>query len=183
MSRIIIGVDCGVRGCGVGVFYSAPGEAGGHLMRAAYIKNPMRHGNGANSALALASAVYNEICGHYMPKTGTEIRTILAIETMKFYSADQQKGAQSDIGAVQLVAGAVTGFLRPDEVVSYLPAEWKGSIDGDVCTKRIIERLTPLELSRVELTSETLDHNTYDGVGIGLKYLGRFEPRRVYARD
>lgn len=163
----LVSVDCGVRGCGVAVF-----ESNG-LLKATYVKNPVKRGHGGPSVLALAREVYSYV----------GVTDILAIETMSFYSADQQKGAQSDIGAVQLVAGAVIGMLGPRECVSYLPSEWKGTISADHCTERIYGRLNDTERARVAHVSESVDHNTIDACGIGLRYLGRFEPLRVFARD
>lgn len=162
----LVSVDCGVRGCGVAVFDE------GILSRATYIRNPMRHGQGATSAFPMASAV----------RAWTGVPSVLAIETMQWYEAGDQKGNQNDLGGVQLVAGAIIGILAAPTVMSYVPRDWKGTIDGDVCTERILDRLTIAEKACIISVGE-LDHNTVDGIGIGLKYLGRFEPRRVYARE
>lgn len=169
-ARILVSVDCGVRGCGVAVF------DGRTLKKATYVKNPMLRGHGANSAIAMARAVQHYVDVDPAPD-------ILAIETMSFYSAADQKGDQGDIGAVQLVAGAITGLMDANETVSYLPRDWKGTIDGDVCTNRILERLSVSEKAAIARVSESVDHNTIDGVGVGLKLLGRFEPTRVFARE
>lgn len=166
---ILVSVDCGVRGCGVAVF------SDGLLARATYVKNPLHRGQSATSAIAMARAV-RLYCVAGVPLD------VLAIETMKIYPADEQKGNQNDLLGVQLVAGAITGILNARETISYIPQEWKGTIDADVCTDRIKSRLTIVEKAAVESVGE-LDHNTYDGIGIGLKYLGRFDPVRVFARD
>lgn len=172
---ILVSVDCGVRGCGVAVF------DGAKLSTATYVKNPQRHGQGANSALAMAQAVkqwFCQGCSPYFKHSPDE----LAIETMRVYEASEQKGDQNDLLGVQLVAGAITGIMGCP-VVSYVPQEWKGSVDGDVFTKRIISRLSETEKQAITYVSESVDHNTIDGVGVGLKRLGRLDAHRVYARE
>lgn len=164
----LISIDCGVRGCGVALFWD------GLLHAATYVKNPMRHGQGAVSAQAMAREVAR-YCKEFQP-------TELAIETMQWYDASAQLGDQNDLGGVQLVAGAIIGKL--DVVsVSYHPRDWKGTVDGDVFTDRILERLSVTEKAAITRVSESVDHNTIDGVGVGLKRLGRMEPRRVFARE
>lgn len=164
----LIAIDCGVRGCGVALFWD------GGLHAATYVKNPVKRGQHAGSAQAMARAVA-DYCKEFQP-------TYLAIETMQWYDATSQLGDQNDLGGVQLVAGAIIGKLNL-LTTSYLPREWKGTIDGDTCTDRIIERLSILEKQTIVRVSDSVDHNTIDGVGIGLKHLGRFEPRRVFARE
>lgn len=164
----LISIDCGVRGCGVALFLDD------HLHAASYIRNPMRHGQGAVSAQAMAREVAS-YCKEFSP-------TELAIETMQWYDAASQLGDQNDLGGVQLVAGAIIGKLDV-LTVSYRPHDWKGTVDGDVFTDRIIERLSVIEKSNITHVSESVDHNTIDGVGVGLKRLGRMELRRVFARE
>lgn len=164
----LISIDCGVRGCGVALFLD------GALHAATYVRNPVRRGQHAGSAQAMAREVAY-YCKEFRPN-------VLAIETMQWYDATSQLGDQNDLGGVQLVAGAIIGKLNL-LTTSYLPREWKGSIDGDTCTERIIERLSVNEKQAFAHVSESVDHNGWDGVGIGLKHLGRFEPRRVFARE
>jgi hypothetical protein len=70
-------------------------------------------------------------------------------------------------------------------VTQFFPRDWKGTVDPDaVCIPRIKERLSATEHQKVQLPgAEDLAHNVWDGVGVGLKCLGRFEPRRVFAKE
>lgn len=175
---ILASIDCGVRGCGVAVFHHTDFMRQSTLVRATYVKNPMRHGQGAVSAQAMARAVFNYLTNPDCSGRPDE----LAIETMQWYDAGAQLGDQNDLGGVQLVAGAIIGKLDVLSV-SYHPRDWKGTVDGDTFTDRILERLSDTEKAAITRVSESVDHNTIDGVGVGLKRLGRMEPRRVFARE
>lgn len=176
---ILVSVDCGVRGCGVAVFYNGPHSVNpkGTLVRATYVKNPMRHGQGAVSAQAMARAVHQ-----YLTDGREALPDQLAIETMQWYDAGAQLGDQNDLGGVQLVAGAIIGKLDL-LCISYLPHDWKGTVNGDTFTNRILERLSDTEKRAIVHVSDSVDHNTIDGVGVGLKCLGRLETRRVFSRE
>jgi len=69
-------------------------------------------------------------------------------------------------------------------VTTYYPRDWKGTADADEVVIPLIQsRITEIERSRVQLPSASLAHNVWDGVGVGLKLLGRLEPRRVFHRE
>lgn len=55
------------------------------------------------------------------------------------------------------------------------PVEWKGSVDADVMTARILKRLTLEELKLVPVRPRAADyeHNAVDAIGLGLWKLGR----------
>ena len=58
------------------------------------------------------------------------------------------------------------------------PHEWKGSIDGDIMTKRIEAQLTPAERSLLPTKPRGgLDHNMLDAIG-----LARWSLRQPWAR-
>ncbi len=108
---------------------------------------------------------------------------MLLVEVPRSYDAGQQKGPQNDLIDLALVCAAIAGKVGGDtEVVTYYPQEWKGSIKADTFTERILEALSNEEKQRIQRTG-ALDHNTIDAVGLGLKYLGRLERTRKYARD
>lgn len=80
----------------------------------------------------------------------------------------------------------------------YRPHDWKGSKGANPTARSIVERLDEFEKLQVEEFPEFLKaldaaeaadkevshgcHNTLDAVGIGLKWLRRFEKRRVIHR-
>lgn len=50
-------------------------------------------------------------------------------------------------------------------------------VDPDVMIRRIQGRLSLEEVAACDLPAESVAHNLWDGVGIGLKRLGRLEKR------
>lgn len=107
----------------------------------------------------------------------------LVTEWPQVYRAGKSKGDPNDLVPMAGVAGCLAGHLGVP-VQSYLPAEWLGGTcpkweDGDPWAsprgQRVWEALTAAE--RVCVVAS---HDAVDAVGIGLKYLGRFELRRLY---
>lgn len=101
---------------------------------------------------------------------------VLAIEIPQVYHQRKQKGRQEDVVKVALAAGSIAGALCEfvGEVVTYLPNQWKGQVPKEVMVRRVKKRLSHDELDRVELPSAASEeHNVYDAVGIGLRYLRR----------
>lgn len=101
--------------------------------------------------------------------------TKVAIEIMQIYAGTGVKKG-NDLLAVNFSGGRLVGELRGhlDEVVTYLPRQWKGQVPKDVMNRRIIKTLSIEERTRVSLpTAKSAQHNVWDGAGIGLKYWGR----------
>lgn len=174
----ILAVDPGLRGCGCALF------AGETLELAAYVKNTLKTGRRLDNAMAMALAVER-----WAALDGMVDLDAVVVEVPRSYSAGQQKGPQDDLIDLAMVSAAVAAVVRQDcilpercQVVTYYPYEWKGSVAADTFTERILERLSNEEKQRIERIGE-LDHNTIDSVGIGLKFLGRMERSRKYARD
>lgn len=170
---MLISVDPGVRACGCAVWHE------GQLQRAALVRNPFTRGQDAAAALAMGDAVL-EWWGMGRRALGHE----LAIECPRVYEATFQKGDQNtSIIPLSLVVGAVTGALGL-KTHQFFPRDWKGTCDADrVLIPLVQSRISPAERARVQLPSESLAHNVWDGVGVGLKLLGRLEPRRVFAKE
>lgn len=168
----LITMDPGLRGCGIAQF------ASGRLARAAYIPNtskkergPVAHAHMAQEAVAWIA--------HYYAGGG-----FFVVEFPQVYAAEKQKGDPNDLLEVAGVASAVTaGVLLKwpnTKLKSVLPREWKGSVRKDVMTARIEKQLAESERAAIVRVSEELDHNTLDGVGIGLAELGRLNERRYW---
>lgn len=167
----LLAVDPGVRGCGAAIFWD------GVLERATYVANPFLKGNGAAQAALLAAGVLN----------WAGVVNELVVEVPRIYPAARQKGDQNDLIAVAGVAFAVAGRCEPyvtaKMMTTYYPRDWKGTVDADeVMIPRIKGRLSPAEIHRILPVKSSLMHNVYDAIGIGLKKLGRLEPRRIIAR-
>lgn len=116
---------------------------------------------------------------HELPVFGCKV-TVLVIEIPQIYSITRSRGGlkgQNDLIDLSVEAGAVIGSLRHNavlEVVKYRPREWKGQVPKDIMINRIQRAVSPGELAEVELPRrKDLQHNVWDGIGIGLKYWGR----------
>lgn len=175
---MLISVDTGSRGCGVGIF------KGGEVADARYVRSSLKKGG-----------KLEEIVRHMVDAVGAHVRTLvpvwqevtLAIEVMQAYTACRQKGDQNDLITLSLIGGMLAGHLGCDRLILYKPSEWKGQLPPEKCARRVISRLSPEELARVQFKDygaaivskdRGVDHNTIDAIGIGLKALGRFEPRK-----
>lgn len=110
-------------------------------------------------------------------------------------------GLAGVVGAVSgqlsmTLASAVAGILSEglamqDEtlnVVAYTPDEWSYGMEK-AKTKGQAEKSVRAQYTRRRLLADELlhwpgaEHDAIDAIGIGLKYLGRFEPRTVFVDD
>jgi len=97
----------------------------------------------------------------------------LVIEIPQVYVRARSKGDPNDL---IMLAGLVGAFVYCFGNASklYRPAEWKGQVTKEITEQRARKRLSPDELSRIELPSaKGLHHNVWDAVGLGLHHLGR----------
>lgn len=106
-----------------------------------------------------------------------------------------KRTANTDPEDLWLLAG-VCGALSTETSIAVRPREWKGQLPANVCARRILERLEPIELEAIDGLigfTKCLDraekegyeishrlHNAIDAVGLGLYQLGRFSPRKVH---
>jgi|APCry1669188970_1035186.scaffolds.fasta_scaffold01748_7 hypothetical protein len=169
---MILAIDPGVRALGVALF---GGLGQMNLMRAALIRNPIKVGNGPEVAFAACEALVR-----WLEVDARRIETVI-VEIPRVYGAAQQKGDQNDLIALAGIGyAASTAIVSATNRVRYFPREWKGTIDADQMTVRIEAKLIPAERQRIEKCPASLRHNVIDAIGIGLKFVGRLEPRRVY---
>lgn len=200
---MILAVDPGIRGCGVAVF-SPHG-----LLAAQYVTNPTGVQYRSTSipagerddtpsgfrVYAMAREVHLT-CPHLEAGTDT-----LVLEFPRIYrEAKQGKKDPNDLTPLAAIDGAIMGLFGMPAIM-YYPHAWKGSLDPDICISRVRSRLTEDEWEQVQFPKGTcedcrdyekaavacaksscLAHNVFDAIGIGLKYTGRFDARRVYAR-
>lgn len=168
MSRVV-GVDCGLRHCGVGLFENST------LTATALIRSGFKGKDQLRAALAMGQAVRS-----WVEAMGADQ---VVIEVMKHRPPGQQKGPQQDLAGLTLVGGMIAA---DHNATLYYPEDWKTQLDGDdFIVNRIIPRLSVAELAVLRATDcpESLAHNVADGVGIALKYLGRLEPVRVFHKE
>jgi hypothetical protein len=167
----IVAIDPGIRNLGIAEIQD------GQLVRAALIRNPVKSGNDLAAVRAISRAARDWLGGKLF-------LTHLAIEVPRVYGAGHQKGDQSDLIALATVCGAVAEScsMSSTQVIRYFPQDWKGQVDADVMTARILSRLSLAETRAIEKCPASLLHNVIDAIGIGLKVVGRMEPIRVYPR-
>lgn len=117
--------------------------------------------------------------------TPTSLVDIIVAEWPQVYQRGGPTKTKGDPNVITLpLAGVVsaTCALFPNaDVITYRPHEWKGTLDGDDFTERILSRLTAEEEMLIE-GIPSLRHNAIDAVGLGLKYLGRLERHRAIRR-
>lgn len=191
--QLLLTEDPGIRLMGVACFDLDTKE----LLVATHIRNPFKEGNKATECRALGLAVQKWFCYgdieslRYIDNISRLARLEqLGVEWPKMLPPGQQKGDQNDLPHLAAVSTAFAMAFPAVPVKSFIPREWKGTIDPDVMTDRIHKRLTPTELTRVEWVSKSRDplkgdimHNVFDAIGIGLHMLGRLDRQRVYAID
>lgn len=108
---------------------------------------------------------------------------VLVYEWPQVYRASKAKGDPNDLIALAAVGAALAGMLCPRVIVTPTPAEWTGGLPkvtkGDPWRsprgRRIASRLSPAERALVPDS-----HDAIDSVGLGLWYLGRLDPVRVF---
>ena len=109
-----------------------------------------------------------------------------AVEVPQVYSAGFSRGDPNDLIDITITAGAVLG-AGDRTSIWFRPREWKGQVDGDVMITRIRSKLTQKELDRVRLPTkrdgksvrETVAHNVWDGIGVGLFALKKLKLKRT----
>jgi len=161
--RSLIAIDPGIRGCGVALFRD------GTLKFALYLRN-YSNGNLPDRCIAMAQDLY---CLSVVDE--------VAFEWPQIYRQGKRTGDPNDLLPLVGITMAFVALSR-STATSYLPREWKGSLDKATCAERVLARLSATERDNISHAAPSLMHNVYDAVGIGLHHLGRFERKRVIAR-
>lgn len=176
---MILSIDPGKRQVGFALWHPGTNE----LFRAGLITTACPYDDDLLVCMITATAVLRYL-------DGTAVITEYVAERPRIYPLSKQvkNGRRTDpndlpplmgvsvaIGAGLMLRACGEKFMAQ----SYLPREWKGTLDKRTMNARAWSRLTPAEQDRVTMKK---DHNVLDALGIGLKYLRRLEPVRVYAR-
>lgn len=174
---MILAVDPGLRGSGAAVL----NETTKTLVKAAYVRSPDLKGDGPEEQFAMAKAIFTwfkKAAPH-----GWDCNPVLAVEWMQLYPHQRDLNPNKALLPLVGVVATLAGMHEWGERVAYRPHEWKGSLDGDAMTTRIIGRLSEDEKNAIEPCPASVYHNAVDAVGLGLKHLGRLERRRVIHRE
>lgn len=159
-------VDCGAHGLGCALFFN------GELVSAEYLP-----GLGGQAHPTFEPVARFE---SFLEQAGEPIDE-LAIEIFQIYPGPQQKGDQGDLIKLAIIAGITMAKAVQcgcKAICTMLPAAWKGQVDPDVMIERIKGRLSADEMAAVRVPVKSVAHNLWDGVGIGLKRLGRLEKEK-----
>lgn len=170
MDRTIVSVDPGVSGLGVATFLD------GELMHAGY------SGGLGGQVHPIVEVVpgFEEYIEDVVEQLGEQV-DLLIVEIPKVYDAAKQKGDQHDLIRLAMVAGALIAAARPyvRAALPVLPQSWKGQVPKDPHVRRTQRALSAQEKANVDLpAAESLHHNVWDGVGLGLWRLKRRPKRR-----
>jgi len=191
LSPLALSLDPGIRGCGVGLF-----DVGSRsLVCASYVKSYRTTDEPLPErvrGMALAVKLHASRVGHVVQ---------IIYEWPQVYQGSKQTGDPNDLTPLAGVDAAIAAFFPEAALCGYDPRGWKGQVNSNETARRILRRLSPAEratfedLDALEAKLEWCErvgkeiketgckqHNTCDGVGIGLKFFGRFERERVYAR-
>lgn len=157
--KYLISMDPGLRDCWLGFFKD------GLLTHTYRVRSPEKKARGPEAWLAMGQAMSELNPFPYIH---------LVTEIPQVYTFGKQKGDQDDITNLSGIVGAVTMALNPKSVSHYYPREWKGQLPKEPCNQMVLDRLGEEEKKAVG-NYGALQHNILDAIGIGLKYLGRFD--------
>jgi hypothetical protein len=168
----LVSIDPGLPACGVAVYDEA-----GALMRAALVRNVAESEADLPRRWQKMALSVTEWIGK------RPLATELVVEMPQIYKTAQQEGDQNDLVALAGVTSALCTLVFASTARIVYPRQWKGTLEKAAMVERIKGRLSPEEHSRVHLpTAASLQHNVWDGIGIGLHAFGRLDPKRVFPR-
>ena len=96
------------------------------------------------------------------------------IERPQVYRAAQSKGDPNDLITLAIQVGELTRELKNGgaKVEHVLPREWKGTIDPDVMSRRIVRDVPIADVATVTAGLRNVptkkQHNVIDAIGLGL---------------
>lgn len=168
--RNLVAIDPGLNGSGLAVFDIAHRK----LLSADYARNSVSRGGRLSDRVRGMARAIRECILVLRPE-----ELVLVTEQMQIYRTSKDPN-RSLVPNLQICAN-LAGMLDGSQWLTYLPREWKGTLDPDAFIERIKGRLDRIETEQVADVG-ALTHNVWDAVGLGLKYLGRLERIRVVPR-
>ena len=90
---------------------------------------------------------------------------IVIIESPQIYP--NSKARPADILKLRGIVGRYEERFKLCKVRLVTPHDWKGSVDGDIMTKRIEAALTPGEAALAAPLARGTAHNALDAIGMG----------------
>lgn len=179
----MLSVDPGTRVCGVAWW------RGGDLCGATVVHNPL---DVEKAGPRECATIAREIATWWKGVYG-DYPDVLALEVPQIYqrAAGKSKGDPNKIMPLFGVGAALAALFPEAEVRFGTPHDWKGGVKKPKNVKepyaiqvRVLERLTEAEKKQIAWpTSIKQTYDVVDAIGIGLHHLGRFERRRIFARE
>lgn len=171
--NVLVTLDPGIRGCGLAYYL------GGELRAATYVRNPIKSGDGTAAVAAMVEQLTHRLS---LWGAASQAPRALAVERPQIYTYGKGKGNPNQLIPLAEIGAGLACAMRWGALHTYLPREWKGTIDGDTMVARIsatgpASLLSADEHARVDLPCASLAHNAWDAVGIGLHRLGRLTTR------
>lgn len=187
---ILLSIDPGSHVSGVALWKD------GKLITAAAIKNTME-GSGPRECANVAMHILDWVKKNILVKDVSSWALLdeIAVEWPQIYQRGdgKTKGDPNVNLPLAAVNGAVAALFPRVPVIAYRPHDWKQGIGKP---KKVSETYAIEGKVRVRLSSEELKafeanwpknvHHSWDlvdSVGVGLHHLGRFERKRIFARE
>ncbi len=186
---IVIALDPGIRGCGLAILRDT--STGVMVMRGEYVRNPVKQGNDPYACVAMVKALCDVIESFtHGWINGDRGLWDVVVEWPRIYDSLAKKGdkAAADPNDLLPLCGVDIGLcMRIPHARHHrlYPSDWKGTIpknEHDIVKNRVIARLSITERAALIPAPASVEHNMYDALGIGLKFVGRFDPVKVFAR-
>lgn len=180
----LLSVDPGLRASGVALFKD------NLLVAADYVRSSSSQPAGPESCAEMAENICLWLSKKFVTFEFSHTFNIV-VEWPQVYRGTTADKDPNDLLGLAGVTSALVAFsdvLKNEfasktsfRVTHYLPKEWKGQMTKEASRYRIQTRLSGEELGSIERKCRE-NHNTWDAIGIGLKFLDRFERKRAFAR-
>lgn len=169
----LLGIDPGLRYCGLGLFED------GELRRGWLAINPEMWQRGPTCWSTMADAVEAELRAMDVFNTVHAV----AVEIPQVYQTKYQKGDQDDIVQLAATVGAIVSRIPAKHKIGFFPRQWKGQVPKGIHNNRILSRLSQEEFERIECPRVALRHNVIDAVGLGVYTLQFQGKKREWPRE
>lgn len=155
---IYIGIDPGVRACGVAIEYGP---------REPHFARPRLQAFLVRSDFKTAVARGLDMSTRVRARVEAAGEVKLCVEGQQFYGTERSKGDPNQLIELALVSGLLIGALCFDcEIAHPLPRQWKGTIKKDIHHDRL-RRDHPQWIEPVESdTPKSMQHHVWDAVGL-----------------
>lgn len=166
MSRLLLSIDPGLRGCGCAWWETQ--DEGWHLRFAAYVPSlPHATGGRDDDGPVAWNATVGAVELAHAARFPDREPDVLAVEQMKVYT--RGPGDPRDLLALAAIGGGLVRAFWSARPVGLLPSEWKGQVPRDVFGHRMEKRLRERGLwERVEVPKrKTHLNDVMHAVGVG----------------